>query len=96
MRPQRTTAKSEGGPYDGRTVVHYGTWHRVAYERHRPNRAVPGMVAGDPDWIAFGIYVFHPLTEKWHWFADENSAPTAIASYDLWIKELPSAVPAIA
>lgn len=89
MRMPRIAAKSEGGPYDGRSLVHYGTWHRVAYERDRPTRAVPGYVGEESAWLRIGAYVFHPTTECWHWFEDEAAAPISPEKYSVWITETP-------
>jgi hypothetical protein len=88
--PTKVYGPCEGGPYDGRRIAAHETKHRTAYERDRPWRAVPGMVACPKGWAVFGVYLFHPLTQKWHWFADELTAP----NYELWIKEPP--VPAAA
>lgn len=88
--------KCEGGPCDGRPLVHSGHGFTLAYERDRPMRAVPGKVAlidkFDQLFLRIGAYLFHPLTEKWHWFEDSDALPT----YDLWIKEHPCDGPATA
>lgn len=79
----------EGGPYDGRPLVHHTGIHQVAYERHRPSRAVPGLVTSLDPAIAWGCYAFHPLTGKWHWFESHNTMWVTSDRYAMWIRNVP-------
>lgn len=77
------------GPYRGRSLAHARPAYRVTYERDRPNKTIPCMVESTSPWVAVGAYVFHPLTESWHWFAAINAAPISPTAYALWITEPP-------
>ena len=80
-----------GGPYDGRRLHHSRPGYAVTYERDRPTKSVPAMVATADPHLARGAYVFHPTSECWHWFADLKTAPTAADAYALWTTKTPPA-----
>lgn len=87
------SARCDHGPYDGRSLHHARPAYRVPYERHRPSKSIPGSLREADEHIAIGAYVFHPLTEKWHWFADIAGAPITPRLYAVWITEPPRDVP---
>lgn len=81
----------DGGPYHRKRLAHGRAAFRVTYDRYKPMRTVPGYAGEARDDLVIGVYVFHPMTEKWHWFADIKAGPITPTDYAVWITKEPEA-----